>query len=171
MMCLFALLGFAGLSATAVKKSNVIVDNMSSTITKAGKTKAPKAGKQAVQVCGETFTNQKVSLSNDLDCGARIGDKENCAVTLDGPGAEIDCQGNTLSQVATPSGYTNGPFFFGICLNDGAVARNCNVEKFKNGIRVTEGGEVRSSFLTSNFSGIVAYFGEDSNSTLTIEDT
>jgi hypothetical protein len=88
---------------------------------------------------------------------------------LDGPGAEIDCQGNTLSQVATPPFYTDGPFRYGICLNNGATATNCNVEQFIDGIYVTDGREVRSSFLTSNFSGIYAKFSRDS--TLTIEDT
>jgi hypothetical protein len=88
---------------------------------------------------------------------------------LDGPEAEIDCQGNTLSQVATSPNYL-GPFYYGICLNDGATATNCNVEQFNVGIRVTDGdGEVVNSFLTSNFRGIYAFFTEDG--TLTIEDT
>ena len=118
--------------------------------------------------CGEIFTNQKVVLTDDLDCGGgqRIG---NCAVTLDGPEAEINCNGNTLSQEAISPGYSDGPFFYGICLNDGATATNCNVEQFNLGIRVTDGGEVVNSFLTSNFRGIYAVFTEDG--TLTIEDT
>ena len=125
--------------------------------------------------CGEIFTNQKVVLADDLDCGGPLvgdpQDQEDCAVTLDGPEAEIDCQGNTLSQVATPqANYADGPFVQGICLNDGATATNCNVEQFVSGIRVTDGdGEVRSSFLTSNNIGIYAVFTEDG--TLTIEDT
>jgi hypothetical protein len=123
-----------------------------------------------VQLCGESFTNQKVVLSNNLDCGSRDGGvQELCAVTLDGPGAEIDCQGNTLSQEATTPFYADGPYENGICLKNGATAINCNVQKFFDGIRVTEGGEVRSSFLTSNLRGIVAFFTKDS--TLTIEDT
>jgi hypothetical protein len=124
-----------------------------------------------VQLCGESFTDKVVVLSNNLDCGPRPPGvlQELCAVTLDGPGAEIDCQGNTLSQVATSPFYNGGPFFNGICLNNGATATNCNVEQFSGGIRVTEGGEVRSSFLTSNRLGIVAFFTKDS--TLTIEDT
>ena len=54
--------------------------------------------------CGESFTDQKVVLSEDLNCGSRprIGFRL-CAVTLDGPQAELDCKGKdkTLSQVAT----------------------------------------------------------------------
>ena len=120
--------------------------------------------------CGEIFTNQKVVLTDNLDCGQLVGDPQLCAVTLDGPEAEIDCNGNTLSQVATPQEfYTDGPFGRGICLNDGATAINCTVERFDDGIRVTDGGEVRSSFLTSNNIGIFAAFTEDG--TLTIENT
>jgi hypothetical protein len=124
-----------------------------------------------VQLCGESFTNQKVILSNNLDCGALVGGdpRQLCAVTLDGPGAEINCQGNTLSQEANPPFYNDGPYESGICLNNGATATNCNVKKFIDGIFVTDGGEVRSSFLTSNNMGIVALFTEDG--TLTIEDT
>ena len=123
--------------------------------------------------CGESFTDTKVVLTDNLNCGSLVGgnpqDQEDCAVTLDGPEAEIDCQGNTLSQEATSPFYTNGPFVRGICLNNGATAINCNVQKFFDGIRVTDGAEVRNSFLTSNFNGIVAFFTKDY--TLTIEDT
>src|SRR6056300_556542 len=71
MLCLFILFGFAtnSLSATAVK------NNMSSTTAKAGKqTKSPKADKtttvvQVWQGCGGSFTNKKVVLTNNLDCG------------------------------------------------------------------------------------------------------
>jgi hypothetical protein len=124
-----------------------------------------------VQLCGESFTDQKVVLSNNLDCGSRDENVERqpCAVTLDGPEAEINCNGNTLSQEATTPFYADGPYENGICLKNGATAINCNVQKFFDGIRVTEGGEVRSSFLTSNLRGIVAFFTKDS--TLTIEDT
>jgi hypothetical protein len=120
--------------------------------------------------CGEIFTNQKVVLADNLECGSLVGGQQDCAVTLNGPEAEIDCNGNTLSQEATPqANYNDGPFLYGICLNNGATAINCNVQKFFGGIEVTDGGEVRSSFLTSNNIGIVALFTKDS--TLTIEDT
>jgi hypothetical protein len=176
MLCLFILLGFTtnSLSATAVK------NNMSSTskATKAPSAKATKAPTAkstkpiTVTGCGDsfTFTNQTVVLTDNLDCGQRIEDRQPCAVTLNGPEAEIDCQGNTLSQVATPQEfYTDGPFVRGICLNDGATATNCNAEQFVSGIRVRNGGEVVNSNLISNQFGIFAVFTEDG--TLTIEDT
>jgi hypothetical protein len=121
--------------------------------------------------CGEIFTDTKVILSNNLDCGGgqRI---VNCAVTLDGPEAEIDCNDFKLSQEATPPRYdSDGPFLYGICLKNGATATNCNVQQFRDGIYVTDGAEVRNSFLTSNFSGINALFTNTKDSTLTIEDT
>jgi len=175
MLCLFILLGFTtnSLSATAVK------NNMSSTskatkapsakATKAPTAKSTKTKPITVTECGLSFTDQKVVLTDNLDCGSRIGGQQDCAVTLNGPKAKINCNGNTLSQVAKPPNYADGPFVGGICLNDGATAKYCNVEKFNNGIRVTDGAEVRSSFLTSNNNGIVAVFTEDV--TLTIEDT
>jgi len=121
--------------------------------------------------CGESFTNQKVVLTNDLDCGSRIGDQEDCAVTLDGPFAEINCKDKTLSQaqVASSPGYAGGPFFRGICLNNGAKARNCNVQQFNVGIEVINGAEVSNSRLSPNNDGMYANFNVDS--TLTIENT
>ncbi len=120
--------------------------------------------------CGESFTDEKVVLTNDLDCslveGERIGD---CAVTLDGPDAEINCDGNTLSQVASSPFYDDGPYKYGICLNNGAKARNCISQQFRNGILVENGGEVSNSFLSSNYRGIIASFYVDS--TLTIDNT
>ena len=119
--------------------------------------------------CGESFTDQKVALTKDLPCGGgeRIGD---CAVTLSGPFAELDCKDKTLSQVASSkSFYNDGPFLFGICLNNGAKATNCDVQQFNAGIKVTDGGEVVNSDLSPNRIGIQASF--DVDSTLTIEDT
>ena len=86
--------------------------------------------------CGESFTNEKVVLSEDLNCGQRgegVELGENCAVTLVGPLAELNCEGNTLSQVANPPNYFDGPFYYGICLLNGAKARNCNVQRFYRG--------------------------------------
>eukprot|EP00986_Skeletonema_menzelii_P015166 scaffold11173_cov99-Skeletonema_menzelii.AAC.3 len=176
MLCLFILLGFTtnSLSATAVK------NNMSSTskatkapsakATKAPTAKSTKTKPITVTECGLSFTDQKVVLTDNLDCGSRIGDQQDCAVTLDGPEAEIDCNDFTLSQVASVAVfYADGPFFSGICLNNGATAINCNVKKFVDGIYVINGGEVVNSNLSPNQFGIYAKFRRDS--TLTIEDT
>jgi hypothetical protein len=75
----------------------------------------------------------------------------------------------TLSQEATPPGYTNGPYDSGICLNNRAKARNCNVQQFNGGLNVRNGGEVVNSDIRNNYNGIFAVFIEDA--TLTIEDT
>ena len=122
--------------------------------------------------CGQpVFTDQKVVLAKDLNCGS-LGEErpQFCAVTLDGPLAELNCDGYMLSQEATPpADYGDGPFFNGICLSNGAKARNCNVQQFVTGIDVLNGGEVVKSNLTSNNDGMYADF--NTNSTLTIEDT
>ena len=123
--------------------------------------------------CGESFTDQKVVLSKDLDCGGPRDegvDQQQCAVKLDGPLAELDCKDNTLSQVAdSQEDYFDGPFFNGICLENGAKTKNCNVQQFVAGINVRNGAEVVNSVLRSNFRGIDAEFTEDA--TVTIEDT
>ena len=126
--------------------------------------------------CGESFTNQKVVLSNNLDCGSLVGDQQLCALTLDGPLAELDCNDKTLSQITSPPYYDEGPFLYGICLKNGAKARNCNVEQFGVGLDVRNDnnnsnseGEVVNCVLNSNNFGIQALF--NSNSTLTIENT
>ena len=118
--------------------------------------------------CGESFTAQKVVLTSDLNCGSRIGAQELCAVTLDGPKAEINCNDFTLSQVAS-SPYKNGQFQTGICLKNGATATNCNAQQFKIGIDVENGGQVVKSNLSSNYDGINAFFTADA--TVTIENT
>ena len=119
--------------------------------------------------CGESFTDTKVVLTDNLNCGPLVEGDPDCAVTLNGPEAEINCDDFTLSQEATPPFYFGGPYRSGICLNNGATAINCNVEQFNGGIRVTDGGEVVNSNLSPNWKGINALFTEDS--TLTIEDT
>ena len=120
--------------------------------------------------CGESFTNEEVVLSEDLNCGSLVGDRQDCAVTLVGPLAELNCKDKTLSQEATSAAdYNDGPFSNGICLSNGAKASKCNVQRFNTGISVTNGGEVVNSNLGSNNVGIFAEFTEDSN--LTIEDT
>ena len=125
-----------------------------------------------LRVCGESFTNQKVVLSEDLDCGRLVeGVRQDwCALTLDGPEAEINCNDYTLSQIATSPDYEDGPFRYGICLSNGAKARNCNVQQFAIGIEVTNGAEVMNSNLSFNNVGIFADFDEDST-VVTIEDT
>ena len=122
--------------------------------------------------CGESFTNEKVALTNNLNCGPR-GEgvlRRACAVELVGPEAEIDCDDYTLSQIATsPRSYLDGPFTAGICLKNGAKAINCNVQRFYAGIDAQNAGEVVNSNLSFNYVGMYAYFDEDA--TLTIEDT
>jgi hypothetical protein len=65
-----------------------------------------------VTECGEIFTDTKVVLTDNLNCGSLVDPQEFCAVTLDGPKAKINCNGNTLSQEASPNFYADGPFLF-----------------------------------------------------------
>ncbi len=76
-----------------------------------------------------------------------------CAITLDGPEAELDCNEFLLSQDESE------PYVNGICLLNGAKVTKCLVQLFNRGIRVFNGGEVSNSILTFNYDyGIEAEF-------------
>ena len=149
----------------------------------------PAPSPAPIDLCGESFTD-RLTLSRDLFCQDDGGDEpQECAITLDGPEAELDCNGYKVYQAApTANSAVNCDAFVnieydvdsikvkqecgltyiaGICLKNGAKAINCNVEQFFEGILVTDGGdgEVASSDVTSNRVGIFAA------SNITISDT
>mmetsp|Transcript_13203 Transcript_13203/g.16813 ORF Transcript_13203/g.16813 Transcript_13203/m.16813 type:complete len:409 (+) Transcript_13203:37-1263(+) len=112
---------------------------------KAGKTPPPVCG-STVQ-CGQTFTGE-VKLTEDLFCtdtepppiGGDICDI--CAITLDGEDAELDCNEFMV--------HNSGAMVIGICLLNGARAKNCYVQKFLVGIYVQNGGEVNECEVMFN---------------------
>lgn len=71
------------------------------------------------------------------------------AIKLEGPNARIDCNGYTVRNVL------EGSYEYGILLIDGAMAINCNVEQFKYGFIVENGGEVKKSEASHSQIGVV----------------
>ena len=63
---------------------------------------------EQVLACGQTFTNEKVVLSDDLTCTDKVEGASdqvlgtlNAGITLVGPSASLDCKGHTVRQVTT----------------------------------------------------------------------
>ena len=122
------------------------------------------------------------TLTRDLVCQDGGGGEEaqECAVTLDGPDAVLDCGGFMVTQTHSPSASISAKdcrLFFpsgdsrnlmivkqmcgleylsGICLLNGAKATNCHVQQFVHGIDVLDAGSITNSKLTSNRAGIIA---------------
>ena len=145
--------------------------------------KAPKSFCEPDQVitCGDTFTNEKVVLSDDLFCTDQVAgtddsvlEKTNAAIKVEGPNAVLDCKGHAIIQRSTKPAAAceekiddkpkrvamkkNCDLFyqFGIWLVDGATAINCKVENFYDGIRIADGGEVKGkkSEVSGNLYGV-----------------
>jgi hypothetical protein len=89
-------------------------------------------------VCGDTFTGE-VTLSSDLKCVPF----EN-GITMSGPNAVLDCAGFSISRALSPLEFFN----FGILLEDGATAMNCEVSGFGDGVRMGDGDNVLKDSLT-----------------------
>ena len=143
------IVGIAGhISSRDIQQQNAVAiiregpDNQG----KAGKTPLPVCG-STVQ-CGQTFTGE-VKLTEDLYCPQTTSG--NCAITLEGEDAVLDCNqymidGDDDSQFDSPGN--------GICLRNSASAINCYVQKFLVGIYVENGGEVNECEVMFNIFGI-----------------
>ena len=137
-----------------------------------------------VIACGDTFTNEKVVMSNDLFCKDNVNDATddelealNAAITVSGPDATIDCKGHSITQlvsgdVGSPCSRGAGSYEVaspirkamkewcgiyyqaGIMLVDGAKAVNCDVGNFHDGFLILNGGEVKQSEASGNGKGV-----------------
>lgn len=137
--------------------------------------------------CGGVYTD-KVSLNDDLGCDRwrEIGDStiqdSNCALTLEGPGAELDCNGYTVYQDLSTQDIPlpqvtqrarNCPnklgspeeieamktecgmyYVAGVCLKNGASLKNCGIERYFHGVRVTNSAKIEHSTMTQNTIGL-----------------
>ena len=165
---------------------------------KAGKSISFCAPAQAV-TCGQTFTDEKVVLSDDLLCTDDVDDATNqilrtlnAAITVNGPDAIIDCKGHTIRQMTTLSAPAcetspgndldpsrdrrnmklNCDLYYqaGIFLVNGATAINCKVEQFYDGFLIVDGGEVKKSEASRNHRGVVIEDYSGSSSVSKISD-
>eukprot|EP00984_Skeletonema_dohrnii_P004463 scaffold1584_cov76-Skeletonema_dohrnii-CCMP3373.AAC.2 len=133
--------GIAGYSAFAsrdIQQQNAVAiigegpdpDNQG----KAGKAPPPVCG-STVQ-CGQIFTGEELELTEDLYCPQTTnGD---CAITLDGEDAVLDCNKYSISS-------------YGICIRNGASAINCHVMfNVENGILIVNEATSTSKMKISN---------------------
>eukprot|EP00985_Skeletonema_marinoi_P023437 scaffold15652_cov83-Skeletonema_marinoi.AAC.1 len=139
-----------------------------------------KAGKEPSLLCdspikcGHTVTGKdKLSFLEDVVCTEPPVNEDDCAITVSGEGAELDCNHFMISQ------ETSGSWKYGICLSNGAKAKNCHVQRFGvgyegAGIRVEDGGEVEDSEVMFNVevqAGIFVIDSQGSTTTTKISDT
>eukprot|EP00985_Skeletonema_marinoi_P012167 scaffold5824_cov81-Skeletonema_marinoi.AAC.3 len=136
------IVGIAGhISSRDIQQQNAVAiiregpDNQG----KAGKTPPPVVCGSTVQ-CGQTFTGE-VKLTEDLYCPQTTSG--NCAITLEGEDAVLDCNQYMIDGDDSSSGR-------GVCLLNGASAINCYVQKFEDGIYVKNGGEVKDCEVMFN---------------------
>ncbi|KAK1741140.1 hypothetical protein QTG54_008392 [Skeletonema marinoi] len=162
------------------QKSNSLSSDLS--LSKSGKA-APVPPYCSKQTCGQTFTEgDKITFKEDLFCAEdwnsapnEVKRSKNCAITLEG-NAELDCNGYTIFQATTLGSDaavkcdTSGNsrlqkaacelyYYRGICLTGGAKMKNCQVEKFLEGIYVENSGDIKDSTVSQNRVGIAVKDG------------
>ncbi len=177
-----AVAGTTAAVTTAVKgaKEQQFVASLSA----AGKSSKPPPYCPVVE-CDGIYTD-KVYLNDDLDCGgdvtATVGqdssiNQVNCAVTLEGPNAELDCNGYKVYETSSTSDDPDSArncdntlgtpgniktmkqtceiyYVNGVCLKDGASLKNCGVEKFFRGAFIKNSGTIKDSTIRRNTFGI-----------------
>ena len=122
--------------------------------------------------CGHTITGKKkLSFLQDIVCTEGPVNVDDCAITVSGEGAELDCNHFMISQ------ETSGSWKYGICVSNGAKAVKCPVQRFGfeyegAGIRIEDGGEIEDCEVMFNiYRGILVEGSPDSTSTTKISDT
>lgn len=180
-----AVVGTTAAVTTAVKGANRKEQQFVASLSAAGPSKSAKRPPPYCDAltCGGVYTD-KVFLNDDLLCGGDVTDgsdssltKFNCAVTLDGPGAELDCNGYTIYETTSSDDsdsarncdetIANGAevkemkqrcemyYVRGVCLKNGATLKNCGVQKFYDGVYVKNSGTIKDSTMRLNKSGVL----------------
>jgi hypothetical protein len=100
-----------------------------------------------------------VTLFEDLKCADNAPTTDpfvdDCAIKLSGPKAVLNCKNFMIHQATSSLGWDHG-----ICLYNGARAKNCYVQKFEElgvdgaGIYIKNGGEVKDSEVMFNYRGV-----------------
>ncbi len=152
------------MNAAAAAAASLASRNLESTHTTSTSSKSSKASVSCppeptpdVQ-CGSTYVDSTVILGQNLIC-TEGRDGSFVALTLKGKKALIDCQGYTISQNTNSSSAamddTEDLFFdFGVVVTEGATMVNCNIQKFKTGAGLFNGGVIKDSEFSLNFRGV-----------------
>ena len=132
--------------------------------------------------CGNVYSGGKViNLSRDLICHANMTEVDgtrNAAITVRGEGTVLDCQGYSIIQVTNSSAAaavvdcpvfpTRGvpsdikrmketcglSYVWGVSVENGATAKNCNIQQFWGGALIKDGGSFEQSVFSLNYRGL-----------------
>jgi len=171
----------AGVSVHSANKYRYVQSQKSNSLSSSDMSKSGKAApvppycSSSKQTCGQTVPEgDKITLKEDLRCAedwTTATKGQNCAITLEG-NAELDCDGYRISQITTLGSDaavkcddTVGNslvqktacqlyYYRGVCVTGGAKMKNCQVEKFLEGIYVENSGDIKDSTVSRNRSGI-----------------
>jgi len=171
---------------TATKGANRKEQQFVASLNAAGSSKSAKRPPPYCDAvtCGRRYTD-KVYLNDDLLCGGDVNvtngtdpslERYNCAVTLEGPDAELDCDGYTIYETTSSDDSDSarncdetignnaevkdmkqncGMYYVrGVCLKGGATLKNCGVQKFYEGVFVQNSGTIKSSTMRLNKIGV-----------------
>ncbi|KAL7453464.1 hypothetical protein ACHAWC_006080 [Mediolabrus comicus] len=130
--------------------------------------------------CGSTFdSGEVITLAGDVFCEENITQAvgvRDAAITVRGEGTVVDCNGFSVRQKTDSSAAAvdcdvfpsedNATqillmketcdlyFVWGIKVENGATAKNCNVQQFWGGVEILNGGSVENSQASLNFRGL-----------------
>jgi hypothetical protein len=137
--------------------------------------------------CGSTFdSGEVITLAGDVFCEENITQAvgvRDAAITVRGEGTVVDCNGFSVRQKTDSSAAAvdcdvfpsedNATqillmketcdlyFVWGIKVENGATAKNCNVQQFWGGVEILNGGSVENSQASLNFRGLEVLNEED----------
>jgi len=183
----------AGVSVHSANKYRYVQSQKSNSLSSSDMSKSGKAApvppycSSSKQTCGQTVPEgDKITLKEDLFCAEdwnsatnTVKRSKNCAITLEGD-AELDCDGYRISQITTlgsdaavkcdDSGNSLDQktacqlyYYRGICVTGAAKMKNCQVEKFLEGIYVENSGDIKDSTVSQNRIGISVKDGPGSS--------
>lgn len=130
--------------------------------------------------CGDVYeSGEVITLGGDVLCEENITEAvgvRDAAITVSGEGTVIDCNGFSIRQKTDSSAAavdcsvfpTDGNaaqillmketcdlyYVWGIKVENGATAKNCNVQQFWGGAEIKDGGTVLNSDFSLNFRGL-----------------
>ena len=150
---------------------------------KTNKPKQPNCPLPTQEVtCGDVYSDGEViTLGRDVICPVNtteVDGTRNAAITVRGEGTVLDCQGYSIIQVTNSSAAaavvdcpvfpTRGvpsdikrmketcglSYVWGVSVENGATAKNCNIQQFWGGALIKDGGSFEQSVFSLNYRGL-----------------
>jgi len=130
--------------------------------------------------CGDVYSDGEViTLGRDVICPVNtteVDGTRNAAITVRGEGTVLDCQGYSIIQATNSSAAAVDCFVFptegnatqikrmketcglsyvwGVSVENGASAKNCNIQQFWGGAIIKDGGSFEQSVFSLNYRGL-----------------